>query len=132
MHRIINSNTEFIVFTIFKLFKLTLLEALSRYFPVKIRPVSVTTPTPVISIPIPISTCGCVNDEAVLFVLLLPLPGLDDDDEDDDVPLLVDRCDDDIIVQYVRGVKACDRGIKKQQRRLNTSYLYRLKQKSML
>ena len=80
---------------------LTLLEAFSRYFPVKIRPVSVTNPTPVV-IPTP---CGCVNDEVVLILLPL-LPGLlllvvvvdNGDDDEDDVPLLDDRCDDDGII----------------------------------
>ena len=80
---------------------LTLLEAFSRYFPVKIRPVSVTNPTPVV-IPTP---CGCVNDEVVLILLPL-LPGLllllvvvdNGDDDEDDVPLLDDRCDDDDII----------------------------------
>ena len=80
---------------------LTLLEAFSRYFPVKIRPVSVTNPTPVV-IPTP---CGCVNDEVVLILLpllpglLLLLPVVDNgDDDEDDVPLLDDRCDDDDII----------------------------------
>ena len=107
---------------------LTLLEAFSRYFPVKIRPVSVTNPTPVV-IPTP---CGCVNDEVVLILLPL-LPGLllllvvvvddGDDDDEDDVPLLDDRCDDDAII----GLAGTSYSLVRERERERCVYVRRVK-----